>query len=875
MPPLAQDEVERIAELHSFAIMDTPPEPRFDAIVALAAEVCGTPYALISLLDDQRQWFKARVGFDDHETPREDSFCQYALNRRGLLEVPDTLLDPRFRENRYVVNDPNLRFYAGAPLTAPSGHVLGTLCVIDTAPRNLTDTQRRALETLSAMVMTELQLRRALAAQEDLTHALETQNRELVDAQAVAKVGSWVTDLRTFDVRWSPEVHRIFQTDPVHFDVTHASFLERVHPEDRAMVDAAFSVSISHTDPCVIAHRIILPSGDVRWVEERWQGHRGSNGEITQAIGTCHDITEARAAEQRMVRLTRMYALLSESNDAIVHTPDRARLYQRVCEIAVTTGGMRAAWVGLKSDGMSDLQMVASHGAVAPCLTDPCISWTDTPSGQAPTGRAVRGNRRIVCNDLINDLINDPLLEPWREAAMEAGYKASASFPLRRGGQAIGALTLYADAVDSFDADELTVLDKLVANLDFALAAMDREEARRVAQQEREHFEQQLLRAQRLESIGTLAGGIAHDLNNVLTPIVFSIDLLRDGVHDPDLVPVLDEIGRSARRGADMVRQLLLFARGSETERRPVSVDTVLLDVVATMQETFPRSIRLCIDLAKDLPWVVGDRTQLHQVVLNLCVNARDAMPDGGTLTLLAKPAQFDAPDPWLPPGVEPGVFVLIEVHDTGTGIDHDTQQRIFDPFFTTKAVGKGSGLGLSTSRSIVASHGGFIQVHSAPGEGATFRIGVPAIGRQEVELLPFVTSQLPRGSGERVLLVDDEAPIRHLAATLLSSYGYAVTVAQNGQEALEKFQTAPQEIDVVVTDLMMPVMDGVEFIRAARALRPELPIITSSGFHDESRRAAVEALLVSEFLPKPYTAEAMLRALRHVLHGPSATASP
>jgi len=871
MPLSAEAEVARIAELHSFAIMDTPPEPRFDAIVALAAELCGTPYALITLLDDQRQWFKARVGFAESETAREDSFCQYALNRRGLLEVPDTLLDPRFRENRYVVNDPNLRFYAGAPLTAPSGHVLGTLCVIDTTPRQLTDTQRRALETLSALVMTELQLRRALTTQEQLTHELEKQNRELVDAQAVAKVGSWVTDIRTLDVRWSLEVHRIFQTDPEHFDVTHGSFLERVHPDDRAAVDAAFEASMSHTDPCVIEHRIVLPSGEVRLLEERWQAHRAPDGVITHAIGTCHDITEAREAERRLVRLTRMYALLSEINDAIVHTQDRGQLYQRVCEIAVSTGGMRAAWIGLRSGDVPELFIVASHGTVASYLTERRITWTDTPEGQGPTGRAIRGNRRVVCNDIAGD----PLMVPWCAAALEAGYRASASFPLRRDGQAIGALSLYADTAGSFDAEELAVLDKLVANLDFALAAIDREEAQRLAQREREQLEQQLLRAQRLESIGTLAGGIAHDLNNVLTPIVFSIDLLRDGVTDADLHPVLDEIARSARRGADMVRQLLLFARGSETERRPMSVDIVLLDIVATMQETFPRSIAIRTELAEDLPWAVGDRTQLHQVVLNLCVNARDAMPDGGTLTLLATSTQLEAGDPLLPPGAEAGPYVLIEVSDTGTGMDEETQQRIFDPFFTTKAVGEGTGLGLSTSRSIVTSHGGFIQVRSTPGAGSTFRVGLPAVLRQAVALPPSATAQLPRGNGERVLLVDDEAPIRHLAATLLTSYGYQVTVAENGAQALDAFRAAPSEWDVVVTDLMMPVMDGVEFIKSARTLRPNLPIIASSGFHDESRREAVEALLVSEFLPKPYTAEAMLRALRRVLHQQMVTALP
>lgn len=859
---LVDSETRRLEALRELAIMDTPPDARLDEVTALAAAICGTPIALITLLDETRQWFKSRVGLEQLGTPREHAFCRHALNGPELLVVHDALADVRFVANPLVTGDPRIRFYAGAPLLTPTGEILGTLCVIDRVPRQLDPLQLQTLRVLSRQVMAELQLRRAAHEQDRLRQRLEQQNHELIEAQAVAKVGSWVTDLFTYEVRWSLQTHRIFGTEPDTFPLSHAAFIGRVHPDDRAAVDAAFAESTMHGEPRAISHRIVLPSGETRLVEERWQVFRNELGEPLEAIGTCHDITEQRDAESKALRLNRVYALLSGINDAIVHVHTRDALFARVCELAVENGGLRAAWIGVVTPDRPEVSMVAHAGRIAPYLNAQRITWTNDHTGQEPTGRAIREGRPAICNDVLTA----PAYAPWREEVIDLGYQASACFPLRHADRMYGVLTLYADTTGFFDATEVELLDELVANIAFALHAIEQAEQREAAKAEREHLEQQLLRAQRLESIGTLAGGIAHDLNNVLTPIIFSIDLLRDGLQEPDLDPVLDEIARSARRGADMVRQLLLFARGTDGERRPTALEPVLHDLVATMQETFPRSIDIRAAIEPDLGWVLGDATQIHQVVLNLCVNARDAMSTGGVLQITAGNEFIDEHAVVLHPDAKVGLHVVLEVADTGDGMTPEVLARIYDPFFTTKALGEGTGLGLSTSRSIVASHGGFIQVYSEPGHGTRFRVGFPAVARIGAPPSPGEGARLPRGEGESILLVDDEAPIRAVASTLLTSYGYRVTVASNGAEAMRLFLADPEQFDVLVTDLMMPVMDGVQLIQRVRELRPEMPVIASSGFHDESRRQSIDAERVSAFLPKPYTTQSMLTMLRSVL---------
>lgn len=383
---------------------------------------------------------------------------------------------------------------------------------------------------------------------------------------------------------------------------------------------------------------------------------------------------------------------------------------------------------------------------------------------------------------------------------------------------------------------------------------------------EKKNLEKQFLRAQRLESLGTLAGGIAHDLNNVLSPIVMTASSLALDESDPERAEDLSLLRRSAERGADMVKQLLSFARGADGQRVPVELKAVVMDVQQILRDTFPKNITLQVHVAPR-PWTVeGDRTQLNQLLTNLCVNARDAMPQGGTLTIAVEHVQLDEAYAEMNLEAKPGPYVLLRVEDTGTGMTPDVLEHVFEPFFTTKEVGKGTGLGLSTVHALVRQHHGFIHVYSEPGRGTRFKIYLPAQPARGEALVARTPEELPRGHDELILVVDDEAPIRAVARRTLERHGYRVMLAANGAEAVAMFAQHRKEISLVLTDMTMPVMDGPATILALRSIDPDVRIVGSSGLAANGNVARAVDAGVRHFVPKPYTADVMLKILRKAL---------
>lgn len=369
---------------------------------------------------------------------------------------------------------------------------------------------------------------------------------------------------------------------------------------------------------------------------------------------------------------------------------------------------------------------------------------------------------------------------------------------------------------------------------------------------DRRHLEQQFYRAQRLESIGTLAGGIAHDLNNVLAPIILGMGILKDRLTDDDSRDVLATISTSAKRGAEMVSQVLSFARGQEGRRVEIRVPDLIADVVRIARDTFPKSIEIVTEIEPKLPPIIGDPTQFHQVLLNLCLNARDAMPGGGRLTLSARAR---------------GGYVVMHVEDTGPGIPPGVIDKIFDPFFTTKEAGKGTGLGLSTSQTIVRSHGGRIEVLSEPPHGARFEIHLPLA---PVSVTPASSGDMaatPRGSGQTILVVDDEPSVRLVMRTALERAGYTVLPAANGREAIDVFKEQPRgAIAAVIIDMMMPVMGGLPAMQELVKLNPDVRIIAASGIPDNEATARAVGQQVRQFLAKPFSTDKLLRAVGRVV---------
>ena len=384
---------------------------------------------------------------------------------------------------------------------------------------------------------------------------------------------------------------------------------------------------------------------------------------------------------------------------------------------------------------------------------------------------------------------------------------------------------------------------------------------------EKKRIEAHFMRAQRMESLGTLAGGIAHDLNNILAPIMMSIDILKLKVTDPQAQSILKTIEVSSKRGADIVRQVLSFARGLESERVEVQPKDLLKDIEAIIKNTFPKNIRLEISLPEKSWKILGDPTQLHQILLNLCLNARDAMPHGGSLTFSLENAVLEDQPVALHLEARAGRYVIINVIDSGTGIPPALLDKIFEPFFTTKEVGKGTGLGLSTVLAIVKSHDGFVNVCSEPDKGTTFKIYLPAMeASSEVgkEMAALPSPLL--GNGETVLIVDDEASVLSVTSQTLEAFGYRTLMASNGEEAVAVYAQHQGKISVVLTDMAMPVMDGEAAIRALNKINPTIKIIVASGSASSGSVTKISDARIKHFLAKPYTAETLLKTLQATL---------
>lgn len=381
---------------------------------------------------------------------------------------------------------------------------------------------------------------------------------------------------------------------------------------------------------------------------------------------------------------------------------------------------------------------------------------------------------------------------------------------------------------------------------------------------EQKTLEEKFLRAQRLESLGVLVGGIAHDLNNALAPVLMGVGLLEGTPLPKDIEGVVETMKSSAMRGSEMVQQILTFARGSGNQKSIIQVHHLVREMGKIMADTFPKSI-VCRVQADVEAWSVsGMAIQLHQVIMNLCINARDAMPKGGTLVLATK--NVPAVPPPLPPHAKPGPYVCLSVRDTGTGIPENQLALIFQPFFTTKSPGHGTGLGLSTSQTIVHNHGGFMAVESVVGRGTEFKVYLPALLESGAEVAPVAVAPLPTGKGEQILVVDDEAAILALAQSTLETYGYKVLTAASGPSAILTFSREHENIRLVIMDKSMPFMDGAATINALRKIRPDVKIIATSG-HDLKKGGGTELRLkTAGVLEKPFTVERLLTMVHEVL---------
>jgi PAS domain S-box-containing protein len=383
---------------------------------------------------------------------------------------------------------------------------------------------------------------------------------------------------------------------------------------------------------------------------------------------------------------------------------------------------------------------------------------------------------------------------------------------------------------------------------------------------DKKNIEQQFLRAQRLESVGTLASGILHDLNNVLTPIILAVPFIREKLTDESSQDILRTLESSAKRGEGVVRQLMSFVRGVKGDRVVLHLKLLVWELLHFIAETFPPIIKVVKHCPKGIWYVVGDSTQLYQVMMNLSINARDAMPNGGTLTIDLQNIILSEQEARLHFGATPGMYVILSVKDTGSGISTEIINRIFDPFFTTKEPGRGTGLGLSSALSIVKSHGGFIDVHSELGKGTEFKVFLPA-KEEEAKVEVVQDSSVPMGHGETILIVDDEKTMQDLLRPTLEKKNFKVLSAFNGNEAITVFKENKDTIDIVLLDMLMPKLSGLSTIPELRHINPQIKIIGMTGSVLENLSSEMNAITQElPFLQKPFSSDDVATMVNEVL---------
>ncbi len=620
----------------------------------------------------------------------------------------------------------------------------------------------------------------------------------------------------------SPNVQPLMGLAPADLTGQSHPVACRVHPDDAAQVAATLPQILEREELC-IEFRLRMGNGDYRCLQEQSRLVRNGAGEPQEIIGYWMDITERKQYE------TELSAFNHELEQRVEAQTRDVLASERLAQ--ATLDALSARVVILDEQGGIE----AANRA-----------WRAFYGGRTPEQV---GDYLRYCEHLDRTSGRDPAthLAPGLRAVL-AGTERS---HVQEYGQVIdGVMNWFVCRIERFGSEEAP---RVVVSHEDITALKQAERAQ--------------LRSQRLESLGTLAGGVAHDLNNALAPVLMGMSILKEEY--PRETKLFNMIEASAQRGTDMVRQLLTFARGAEGERVAVCPSQLVHELERLMKGSFPKSIELQIASPEGLPAVVGDPTQLHQVLLNLCVNARDAMPGGGTLAMGLQEVELDAVYARAIPDAVPGRYVAMRVSDAGSGIPPEILDRIFDPFFTTKAADKGTGLGLSTVLGIVKGHGGFVQVYSQPGEGTIFTVYLPVAPSDAGAAAPAAVLEIPeagQGHGETVLFVDDEAAVREVGRTVLERLNYQVLLATDGADGLVRAAEHRHALRAVITDLHMPHMDGLAFVRALRRTLPNVPVVVASGRVDEAAASELLRLGVTRRLDKPFTQAQLARELQELL---------
>jgi PAS domain S-box-containing protein len=639
------------------------------------------------------------------------------------------------------------------------------------------------------------------------------------------------------------------------------------HPDCQVMVDQSIRRRITGEAQSIQYEvRARRRDGSVRDVEiygKRVETERGIG-----IIGTLIDITDRKRVEQDVQRMNRELHAISLCEQALIRARDETTMLQEICRIICEEAGHRMAWVGYAlHDEAKTVQPMAWAGHEEGYLKISHFSWADTELGKGPAGRAIRSGVSVASKNLETD----SALKPWALALLARGYQSGICLPLKDETEdVLGVLVIYSSNIDAFSETEIKLLEKLAADLAFGIRAMRNRSERKRAEEDRAKLSAQLLQSQKMESVGRLAGGVAHDFNNMLGVILGHVEMAMDQVEKSQpLFNDLQEIQKAAQRSADLTRQLLAFGRKQIISPKILDLNDTVTDMMKMIRRLVGENIDVVWKPAANLWSIKADHSQIDQILANLCVNARDAITGTGKLIIETGNKILDEAYCLGNEEAVSGDYVLLAASDTGCGMTPETQSHIFEPFFTTKDVGKGTGLGLSTVYGIVKQNDGFINVYSEPGHGSTFNIYLPRhkgdAARNDV---PGVTTSAARGS-ETILLVEDEPTMMKITMVMLEKQGYTVLTAGAPTDALRLAGEHAGKINLLLTDVIMPEMNGRDLANILKQLYPTLKCLFISAYSENV--IETEGILDknSFFLKKPFSRYDLSTKIREVLDKP------
>ncbi|MEW6669824.1 MAG: ATP-binding protein [Thermodesulfobacteriota bacterium] len=705
--------------------------------------------------------------------------------------------------------------------------------------------------------------------------ALRTSRAQLAEAMDLAGIVYWEVDLATGDFVFNDPFYALYGTTAEReggYRMSREEYAKRFfHPDDLPLFQQVAEKRRLNTDPELLIdleHRIIRRDGDVRHVLARIRVSRDASGRVTKHHGANQDITERkrseeqlRKSEEKARRLAQENAIMAEIGRIISSTLDMNEVYPLFAEevrklIPFDRVGINTLDLG---KGTAMLAYIAGKG-----VPHRKVGLTYSLEGTALAEMIRTGSAVLVQTD---DILEVKTRFPKLVSTFEAGFRSIMDVPLFEKGQIIGALLLRSLHPNAYTTQHLQLAERVGRQIAGAIANAQLYSDRKRAEEEKAKLQALLLRAQKLETVGRLSGGIAHDFNNLLTPIIGNAEMaLSDMNREDPLYEVMEEIRQAGKRAATLTRQLLAFSRRQILQPEVLDLNGVVRGMDRMLRRIIGEDIELWTMLSPELGPVEADIGQVEQVVMNLAVNAREAMPGGGKLTIETKNVELDEDYARNHAAVTPGPYVMLAVSDTGVGMSMEIQEQLFDPFFTTKEKEKGAGLGLSTVYGIVKQSKGHIWVYSEPGKGSTFKIYLPWVEEPgHAKEKAAKTEESLQGS-ETILMVEDDETVRKMTLKILQKHGYTVLCARNPQEAIHLCREHKEQVQLTVTDVVMPGMSGKDLADEVKRIRPGMKVLFTSGYTDD---AIVHHGVLAKgmaFIQKPFTPEGLARKVREVL---------